>query len=59
MKRGSFTKCGSRRNAAHTRFKHVQELHTLRAGRFENVAPTLAPRAPCASICKSLTGSHG
>eukprot|EP00959_Pyramimonas_sp_CCMP1952_P392405 8222774-Pyramimonas_sp.AAC.1 len=43
---GSFSKCGSRFSATHIRFKHMQEFHGLRAGRFQNAAlAALAPRA--------------
>eukprot|EP00959_Pyramimonas_sp_CCMP1952_P282052 5895195-Pyramimonas_sp.AAC.1 len=35
---GSFSKCGSRLGAAHTRLKNLQELHGLRANPFQNVA---------------------
>eukprot|EP00959_Pyramimonas_sp_CCMP1952_P239386 5002807-Pyramimonas_sp.AAC.1 len=44
MEGGWFSKCGSRFSAAHTRFKHLQELHALRADGFRNVALALARR---------------
>eukprot|EP00959_Pyramimonas_sp_CCMP1952_P435577 9120887-Pyramimonas_sp.AAC.1 len=51
---GSFSKCGSRPSTAHI-FQELQELHGLRAGRFQNVVLALAPRTFVLSICKSFT----
>eukprot|EP00959_Pyramimonas_sp_CCMP1952_P063811 1333165-Pyramimonas_sp.AAC.2 len=50
-----FSKCGSRLNAAHIRFKHLQELHRVRAGGFQNVVLALAPRKIALNIRKSFT----
>eukprot|EP00959_Pyramimonas_sp_CCMP1952_P085337 1784491-Pyramimonas_sp.AAC.1 len=44
MEGGSFSNCGYRLGAAHISLNKLQELHGLRAGRFQNVALVLAPR---------------
>eukprot|EP00959_Pyramimonas_sp_CCMP1952_P431289 9032848-Pyramimonas_sp.AAC.1 len=44
IENGPFSICGSRLSAAHIRFKHLQELHALRAGGVQNVALALARR---------------
>eukprot|EP00959_Pyramimonas_sp_CCMP1952_P319343 6682355-Pyramimonas_sp.AAC.1 len=54
MEGGSFSTSGSRIRATHIRFKDSQELHGLRAGRFQNVAVAFAPRTFLLQHCKSL-----
>eukprot|EP00959_Pyramimonas_sp_CCMP1952_P169378 3538110-Pyramimonas_sp.AAC.1 len=54
MEGGSFSKCGSRRNAEHIRSNSLQPLHGWRAGRFQTMGLALAPahssyRFPAAS----------
>eukprot|EP00959_Pyramimonas_sp_CCMP1952_P245600 5133236-Pyramimonas_sp.AAC.1 len=41
---GGLSKRGSRLSAARVHSKHVQELHGLMAGRFQNVALVFAPQ---------------
>eukprot|EP00959_Pyramimonas_sp_CCMP1952_P178181 3724522-Pyramimonas_sp.AAC.1 len=54
---GSFSKCGVRVSAARGRFKHLQGLHGLRAGSFQNVVPATASHTLACNMYKSSTGS--
>ena len=45
MEGGSFSKLGSRWGASQIRLKSLQQLHGWRAGRFQNGALALVPRA--------------
>eukprot|EP00959_Pyramimonas_sp_CCMP1952_P452520 9466723-Pyramimonas_sp.AAC.1 len=56
MEGGWFSTCGSRLSAAHIRFKNGQELHGLRASRFQNAALALAPRT---FVLKNVQELHG
>eukprot|EP00959_Pyramimonas_sp_CCMP1952_P286717 5995396-Pyramimonas_sp.AAC.1 len=56
IKGGWSSICGSRLGAAHMRCTKLQELHGLRAGRFQNVVLAFAPRTLVFNIRKSLMG---
>ena len=49
-----YSKCGSRRSAAHIRFKNVQPFHGSRAYVTQSVALALAPRTFVFKICNSF-----
>eukprot|EP00959_Pyramimonas_sp_CCMP1952_P213630 4469757-Pyramimonas_sp.AAC.1 len=51
---GAFSQGGSRLSGAHTRLKHVQQLHGWRAIPFQHVALACAPRTFVPNVCNSF-----
>eukprot|EP00959_Pyramimonas_sp_CCMP1952_P224072 4685022-Pyramimonas_sp.AAC.1 len=53
-----FSKCASRRSAAHIRLRNLQLLQGWRAAPLQNGAPALSTRTFVFEACTSFNGSY-